>query len=106
MTRAIVRYAGHIATIRLAFDEIPEEAGTKYDYDSAFKFCDDLACNVKQERDLFILEALGTAKVIVEQCWEQISLEADFLKCERGLTGAQIMQILTEYLEAIPRVIF
>ena len=94
MIRAITGYAGHMATIRLGYNEDCVEAGAENDYRSAAFACDSIAGGDDDRCAELRRAVTDTARLMVDMCWPQIKLLASALEEQRTLTGAEVTELL------------
>ncbi len=93
MVRAITSYAGHMATLRLGYDEDYIEAGAENDYRDAAFACHSIAGPDEDYCAELQKSASDTARMMVDLCWGQIELVASALEETHTLSGAEVEEI-------------
>ncbi len=94
MVRAITCYAGHMATLRLGYDEDYEEAGAANDYHNALSALDSIAGGDESELQRFGEFAKQVARMMVDLAWDQIEDLAELVEHETTITREQVFEWL------------
>jgi hypothetical protein len=92
--RAIIDYAGHMATVRLGYDEDFETAGAYNDYYAAAKAISDISSDNPEKADVLREQLLDTTRLMVEMAWDSIGIIADYLEDRQTIDGKDIPKLL------------
>jgi hypothetical protein len=94
MSRAMASLAGHMATIKLGYDEGIEAAGAEADYQEAYKFLHSITGDGDIEP--LLKQTLQSTRLIVDMVWGSIELVASKLEAVKTMTGDEVAALLRD----------
>jgi hypothetical protein len=92
--RAITNYAGHMATVRLGYDDDFETAGADNDYSAATDAISGISGGNSEKADVLQEQLLDTTRLMVEMAWDSIEIIADYLEKSQTIDGTDIPKLL------------